>query len=148
MMNLTDDLKNALSSVVSGAGDVVGTTRDVVKKTVVQTLKAGGDVASTSVETVENVVSDGVSAASAAGVSTSQAVTGLVMGVIEDLIAVRLVTGETIRFRTIWIVFLVALPFAFLSEYVVDHPRFWKIIFRMKDEDAQPQKIEQTKNKQ
>ena len=63
-------------------------------------------------------------------------VIGVLVGVIEDLIAVRLVTGAPTTFRTIWIVFLVALPFAILSEYVVDHPRFWKTIFRMKDDEV------------
>ena len=40
MSNLADDLKIALSSVVSGAGDVVATTRDVAKDNIVNTLKA------------------------------------------------------------------------------------------------------------
>lgn len=61
---------------------------------------------------------------------------GLFMGVFEDTLAVYFVTGEKITFHTIWIVFLVALPFAFLSEYVVDHPRFWKSIFRLKEDEA------------
>ena len=74
-------------------------------------------------------------------------VIGLLLGMFEDVLAVKLVTGERITIQTIWIIFMVALPFAFLSEYVVDHPRFWKVIFRMKDEDAQTQKIDQSKNK-
>lgn len=57
-------------------------------------------------------------------------VIGVVMGILEDLIAVTLATNATINFRVIWIVFLVALPFAFISEVVVDHPRFWSKIFR------------------
>lgn len=60
---------------------------------------------------------------------------GLFMGVFEDTLAVYFVTGEKITFQTIWIVFLVALPFAFLSEYVVDHPKFWKSIFKLKDDE-------------
>ena len=55
------------------------------------------------------------------------------MGILEDLIAVFLSTGEQITFRVFWVVFLVALPFAFISEYVVDHPRFWKVVLRLKD---------------
>ena len=54
---------------------------------------------------------------------------GVVMGVAEDLLAVYLSTGESIDFRIFWIVFLVALPFAFISEVVVDHPRFWEKIW-------------------
>lgn len=51
---------------------------------------------------------------------------GVVMGIVEDLIAVRAATDTMINFGVIWIVFLVALPFAVLSELVVDHPRFWE----------------------
>jgi hypothetical protein len=60
---------------------------------------------------------------------------GVVMGISEDVLAVWFSTGEPITLRVVWIVFLVALPFAIISEYVVDHPRFWKTVFRMKDED-------------
>lgn len=60
---------------------------------------------------------------------------GVLMGVVEDLIAVKAATSELITWQVVGIVFLVALPFAFISEYVVDHPRFWKIIFRIKDEE-------------
>ncbi|MEK7193455.1 MAG: hypothetical protein AAB652_01555 [Patescibacteria group bacterium] len=62
-------------------------------------------------------------------------VIGVVMGTIEDLIAVSLVTDATINLNVIWIVFLVALPFAFLSEIVVDHPRFWEKIFPPKEKE-------------
>ena len=58
------------------------------------------------------------------------------MGVMEDVIAVWFSTGEKITFRVVWIVFLVALPFAIISEYVVDHPRFWKTVFRLKDDEG------------
>ena len=56
-------------------------------------------------------------------------VIGLIMGITEDLLAVWLATGEPITWDILWIVILVALPFAFVSEYVVDHPRFWRSAF-------------------
>jgi hypothetical protein len=70
---------------------------------------------------------------------------GVVMGVVEDLIALYFATGETITLHVFWVVFLVALPFAFISEYIVDHPKFWKSIFRLKkgqefEKDYTPQK--------
>lgn len=67
---------------------------------------------------------------------------GVVMGMAEDVLAVWFSTGEKITFRVVWIVFLVALPFAIISEYVVDHPRFWKTIFRLKDDDGGVEKKE------
>lgn len=66
------------------------------------------------------------------------ALIGVVMGTFEDTIAVYFVTGEKITFDTIWIVFLVALPFAFLSEYVVDHPKFWKKVLHLPEEENPP----------
>jgi len=62
---------------------------------------------------------------------------GLAMGISEDLLAVWLVTGETISWSVFGIVFAIALPFAFLSEFIVDHPEFWKkaIGLRRKKDD-------------
>ncbi len=60
------------------------------------------------------------------------AIIGLAMGMVEDLLAVKLVSDEPINFKVIFIVFMVALPFAFISEFVVDHPKFWQTIFRNK----------------
>ena len=51
---------------------------------------------------------------------------GVIMGTIEDLIAVAFATDAEINLGVIAVVFAVALPFAFLSEIVVDHPRFWE----------------------
>lgn len=68
-------------------------------------------------------------------------VIGVVMGVTEDLIAVTSATGEKINLRILLIVFLVALPFAIISELVVDHPRFWEKIWPTKE--ILPQKGEQ-----
>lgn len=65
-------------------------------------------------------------------------VIGIVMGVSEDLLAVWLSTGEPITWSVLWIVIAVALPFAFLSEFVVDHPDFWKKVIglRLKQDAA------------
>lgn len=55
---------------------------------------------------------------------------GVVMGIIEDLIAIAFATDAEINFTVFLVVFAVALPFAFISEIVVDHPSFWGKIFR------------------
>ncbi|MFH1326465.1 MAG: hypothetical protein ABIH48_03275 [Candidatus Falkowbacteria bacterium] len=57
-------------------------------------------------------------------------VIGLFMGMIEDILAVVLTTDSSLSFNMLGIIFLIALPFAFVSEYVVDHPRFWQIFFK------------------
>ncbi|MCP6720180.1 MAG: hypothetical protein KJI72_02550 [Patescibacteria group bacterium] len=58
---------------------------------------------------------------------------GVVLGIFEDVLAVWFATGEPITPKVIGIVFLVALPFAVISEYIVDHPKFWRTIFGLKD---------------
>lgn len=63
------------------------------------------------------------------------ALIGVIMGTVEDSIAVYFVTGEKVTFETLWIIFLVALPFAFISEYVVDHPKFWEKLKILKKEE-------------
>jgi len=60
-------------------------------------------------------------------------VIGVFMGVLEDLIAVLVATDSELNFRIVWIVLLVAVPFAFVSEIVVDHPRFWEHVFPRKN---------------
>ncbi|MDY6769314.1 MAG: hypothetical protein SVW02_04370 [Candidatus Nanohaloarchaea archaeon] len=45
---------------------------------------------------------------------------GVLMGVAEDLIALKLATGAAIDMRVLWVVVLVAIPFAAVSELVVD----------------------------
>lgn len=58
-------------------------------------------------------------------------VIGLVLGVLEDVIAIKSATGAEINFGVFWIAFLVAFPFAVISELVVDHPNFWKKVMRI-----------------
>jgi len=48
---------------------------------------------------------------------------GLIMGIVEDLIAVRLITGEPFSWKIVGIVALVALPFAVIGELLVDRIR-------------------------
>jgi hypothetical protein len=47
---------------------------------------------------------------------------GELFGTVEDLIAVKLATGETISLQMIGIVVAVAVPFAAFSELYIDHP--------------------------
>lgn len=49
-------------------------------------------------------------------------VIGVLFGTVEDLIAVKLATGETIDLYMIGVVVAVAVPFAAFSELYIDHP--------------------------
>ena len=57
---------------------------------------------------------------------------GLLMGVIEDLLAIRFATDAKITFEVVKIAFLVALPFAFISEILVDFGVFRKMFKKRK----------------
>jgi len=48
---------------------------------------------------------------------------GLIMGIVEDLIAINLATGETITWKVVGIIALVALPFAAIGELFIDRIR-------------------------
>lgn len=45
---------------------------------------------------------------------------GVIMGIVEDLIAVTLSTGEPITWKILVIITLVAIPFAAIGELIVD----------------------------
>lgn len=60
---------------------------------------------------------------------------GIVIGIAEDLLAIKLATGERITLKVIAIVILIAIPFAILGEVIFDRIDFAKIfkkIFRSK----------------
>ena len=52
------------------------------------------------------------------------------MGTTEDLLAVILATDADFTWGVLGIVLMVSILFAFISELVVDHPKFWKIFFK------------------
>ncbi len=51
-------------------------------------------------------------------------VIGLVFGVTEDVLAVALTTEAEVTPEMIGLIVLIALPFAVISELIVDHPQF------------------------
>jgi len=58
---------------------------------------------------------------------------GIVVGIVEDLIAVKVATDAPITPHVVGVVILVAIPFAFLGEVLVDRIDFiavFKKIFR------------------
>lgn len=49
---------------------------------------------------------------------------GLAVGIVEDLIAVKIVSDEPITWKIVGIVAAVAVPFAFLGEVIIDRTVF------------------------
>jgi hypothetical protein len=66
---------------------------------------------------------------------------GICLGLVEDLIAIHFATNAEITRKIVLIAFLAAFPFAVFTELIVDHPKFWSRLFRLKEE----QKISQIK---
>jgi len=56
---------------------------------------------------------------------------GIVIGVAEDLLAIKLATGERITLRVIGIVILIAIPFAIIGEAIFDRIDFARIFERI-----------------
>lgn len=66
---------------------------------------------------------------------TEFVIMGIILGMIEDLLAITFATDSAITFKTVSIVFLSALPFAIISELIVDSEKFnnfMKKIFKVK----------------
>lgn len=51
---------------------------------------------------------------------------GVIMGITEDLLAIHFATDAEITLHVFWVAFLVALPFAIISELLVDLKVFRK----------------------
>jgi len=56
---------------------------------------------------------------------------GVVVGVIEDIIAVKVATGAPITMQVVGIVFLIAIPFAILGELIVDRVDFVELFQKL-----------------
>ncbi|MDP3956018.1 MAG: hypothetical protein Q8Q18_02130 [bacterium] len=57
---------------------------------------------------------------------------GIVIGIIEDLIAVKLATGESITKETLLIVVAVAIPFAIIGEIIADNIDFIRLFTKIR----------------
>jgi len=60
---------------------------------------------------------------------------GIILGITEDLIAIKLATGEPITSRVISIVILIAIPFAIIGEVIFDRIDFAEIFKRFFERD-------------
>ncbi len=65
---------------------------------------------------------------------------GVLFGLIEDIIAVKAVSDAIINPRVILTILAVAIPFAIVSELIVDNPKFWTVIMLSKQEGGEEKK--------
>lgn len=77
-------------------------------------------------------------------------VIGVLFGLIEDIIAVKTVSDAMVDVNVVGTILLIAIPFAIISELIVDHPRFWEFL-RIRHEDdinsSQTHSVENTTDK-
>ncbi len=59
-------------------------------------------------------------------------VAGILLDLAENFIIVRAATGRSLVLKEIGVALLVIIPFAIVTELVIDHPRFWHRLFRLK----------------
>lgn len=52
---------------------------------------------------------------------------GILIGIIEDLLAIKLATNSPITIKTIGIIILIAIPFAIIGEVIADRIDFVKL---------------------
>lgn len=55
---------------------------------------------------------------------------GLFFNALDNIVAVKYAAGAELNSDVLWRIFVFVIPFAVLSELVVDHPDFWKKIMR------------------
>lgn len=58
-------------------------------------------------------------------------VAGVLLDLVENSIVFRAAAGRALALREVGIAVLVIIPFAALTELVIDHPRFWHRLFRL-----------------
>ena len=59
-------------------------------------------------------------------------VAGIMLDLIENAIVFKAASGRALAFEEMGTAILVIIPFAILTELVIDHPRFWHRLFRRK----------------
>ncbi|MDP4039034.1 MAG: hypothetical protein Q8P57_00420 [Candidatus Pacearchaeota archaeon] len=57
---------------------------------------------------------------------------GVIMGVIEDVIALKFATSYSIDSRAIFLAIIIAIPFAFIGEVIIDNKKFKKTLSKNK----------------
>lgn len=60
-------------------------------------------------------------------------VAGLILDLVENIISIKLTTGADITLNVFWVALMVVVPFAIITEIIIDHPSFWHKVLRLKN---------------
>lgn len=52
-------------------------------------------------------------------------IAGLVIDLVENIITIKVASNEVITWNTVLIALMVVIPFAIITELIIDHPTFW-----------------------
>lgn len=61
---------------------------------------------------------------------------GIILGVIEDALAVKMVSGEPLTWAALGMIVLITIPFAIIGELVVDNLNLTEKIKKVKEEEV------------
>ncbi len=56
-------------------------------------------------------------------------VAGILVDLVENAVVLKVTTGQLLTLEQIGVAILVIIPFAILTEVIIDHPRFWHRLF-------------------
>lgn len=59
-------------------------------------------------------------------------VAGIILDLTESIISIKLATDATLNPKIFLVTLVVVVPFAILTELIIDHPEFWNKVLRLK----------------
>ncbi|OHA90857.1 MAG: hypothetical protein A2832_00880 [Candidatus Zambryskibacteria bacterium RIFCSPHIGHO2_01_FULL_44_22b] len=59
-------------------------------------------------------------------------VAGIILDLVENIISIKLTTQAELNLRIFLVTLVIVVPFAILTELVIDHPNFWNKVLRLK----------------
>lgn len=60
-------------------------------------------------------------------------VAGIILDLIESIVSIKMATEAKLDAKVFLVTLAVVIPFAVLTELVIDHPKFWTKVLRLKD---------------
>lgn len=59
-------------------------------------------------------------------------VAGIILDLTENIISIKLTTNAELNPKVFIVALMVVIPFAIITELIIDHPNFWNKILRLK----------------
>ncbi len=59
-------------------------------------------------------------------------VAGIILDLTENIISIKLTTQTELSLQVFIVALMVVIPFAIVTELIIDHPNFWNKVLRLK----------------